>query len=80
MVRQGLFLAGAFALAASIPCARTQSPAIRGASRMDETQVVTLEGNVHPLARAEFDQGVVSPGTRLERMVLLLKPSAGTAG
>lgn len=71
-----MFLAGAFALAASIPCARTQSPAIRGASHMDETQFVTLEGNVHPLARAEFDQGLVSPGTRLRRMVLLLKPSA----
>ena len=30
---------------------------------------------MHPLARAEFDQGVVNPDTRLERMVLLLKPS-----
>ena len=44
-------------------------------NRIDETQVVTLEGNVHPLARAEFDQGPVNPDTRLERMVLLLKPS-----
>ena len=43
---------------------------------MDETQVVTLEGNVHPLARAQFDQGLVNSDTRLERMVLLLKPSA----
>jgi subtilase family serine protease len=34
-------------------------------------------GNVHPLARAEYDQGVVRAETRLERMVLELEPSAG---
>jgi hypothetical protein len=67
-----LFLAGAFALAATASCAQAQSLAIRA---IDETQVVTLEGNVHPLARAEFDKGVLSPETRLERMLLLLKPS-----
>ncbi len=42
---------------------------------MEETQVVTLEGNVHPLARAEFDQGTADAGTPLEQMLLLLKPS-----
>jgi subtilase family serine protease len=43
---------------------------------VDETQVVTLDGNVHPLARAEFDQGVVSAATRMDRMLLVLKPTA----
>jgi subtilase family serine protease len=71
-----LFLAGAFALAATASCASAQSLVIHGLNRMAETQVITLEGNVHPLARAEFDQGVVNTDTRLERMVLLLKPSA----
>jgi subtilase family serine protease len=37
---------------------------------------VTLQGNVHPLARAEFDEGAVNPNTQLDRMLLLLKPSA----
>jgi subtilase family serine protease len=70
-----LFLAGAFALAATASCASAQSLVTHGLNRIDETQVVTLEGNVHPLARAEFDQSVLSPETRLERMVLLLRPS-----
>jgi len=35
---------------------------------------MTLAGNVHPMARAEFDQGVVDPETRLDRMLLLLEP------
>jgi len=43
---------------------------------VDELQSVTLPGNVHPLARAEFDRGPVSGETRLDRMILALKPSA----
>ena len=45
---------------------------------MDEAQLVTLAGNVHPLARAEFDRGAAEPETRLERMLLLLKPAAAS--
>ncbi len=33
---------------------------------IDESRMVTLQGNVHPLARPEFDQGVVNPDTRLD--------------
>jgi subtilase family serine protease len=40
---------------------------------MDEAQLVTLKGNVHPLARREFDGGAVEPDMALDRMVLLLK-------
>jgi uncharacterized membrane protein len=43
---------------------------------IDEDEVVTLTGNVHPMARPEFDQGVVSAGLRLEKMILHLEPSA----
>jgi uncharacterized membrane protein len=43
---------------------------------IDEAQAVTLYGNVHPLARAEFDAGAVSAETPLQRMVLELEPSA----
>ena len=44
---------------------------------IDDAQVVTLAGNVHPLARAEYDRGAIAAGTRLERMVLTLSPSTG---
>ncbi len=37
--------------------------------------MVTLHGNVYPLARPEFDQGLVNPATRLDRMLLLLNSS-----
>jgi len=42
---------------------------------IDETQLVTLKGNVHPLARPEFDQGAVSDATPATRMLLLLQRS-----
>ena len=42
---------------------------------IDETQLVRLKGNVHPLARPEFDQGPVSDGTPMKRMMLVLQRS-----
>jgi len=56
--------------------ALAQAPTSRVAARIDETQVTTLLGNVHPMARGDFDQGVVTPETPLEHMVLQLEPSA----
>ncbi len=38
--------------------------------------MVMLENSVHPNARAEFDHGLAPAEMRLERMMLLLKPSA----
>jgi pseudomonalisin len=55
--------------------ALAQTPANRIADRIDESQVTTLQGNVHPMARGEFDQGVVNAETPLEHMVLQLEPS-----
>lgn len=40
-----------------------------------DADAVTLYGNVHPLARSEYDRGAVDPGLRLKRIVLLLQPS-----
>jgi hypothetical protein len=34
-----------------------------------------LPGNVHPLARAEFDQGKVSDSMPLEHIIMMLKRS-----
>src|SRR5215469_3976879 len=42
---------------------------------VDNAQRVTLRGNVHPLARPEFDRGAVSDGQAMNRILLLLKRS-----
>src|ERR1700674_5078433 len=55
----------------------TQAVAVpaRITQAIDETQLTTLKGNVHPLARPEFDQGIVSDATPMKRMMLLLQRS-----
>jgi pro-kumamolisin-like protein/Big-like domain-containing protein len=55
------------ATAANIPA--------RVVNAIDEHQLVTLKGNVHPLARAEFDRGLVADGQPMRRMLLLLQRS-----
>jgi len=54
-----------------------QTPAVpaRITQAIDETQLVRLKGNVHPLARPEFDQGSVADYTPMNRMLLLLQRS-----
>ena len=54
-----------------------QAPAVpaRITQAIDETQLVRLRGNVHPLARPEFDQGAVSDATPMKRMMFLLQRS-----
>jgi subtilase family serine protease len=42
---------------------------------IDETELVLLAGNTHPLARAEYDQGAAPPDLPMERMLLLLRRS-----
>ena len=53
-----------------------QTPTNRVAARIDDAQVTTLQGNVHPMARGDFDQGQVGAETPMEHMVLQLQPSA----
>jgi Pro-kumamolisin, activation domain/Bacterial Ig-like domain (group 3) len=43
---------------------------------IDETQMVTLKGNVHPMARAGFDQGAAADAAPMSRMLLVLRRSA----
>src|SRR5712691_3925401 len=52
---------------ANIPARITQA--------IDETNLVTLSGNVHPLARPEFDEGPVADAQPLNRILLLLQRS-----
>jgi subtilase family serine protease len=40
---------------------------------LNEKQLITLRGNVHPLARPEFDQGSVADSQPMTRMLLLLQ-------
>ena len=64
-----LLLAGqaAWAQQANVPA--------RIVEAVDDTQTVTLQGNVHPLLRVRFDQGPVSDATPATRMLLLLQRS-----
>ena len=48
----------------------------RATAQIDESRRVTLTGNVHPLAQAEFSLGAVDPNERLDHIVLLLKAPA----
>jgi subtilase family serine protease len=42
---------------------------------VDERNLVVLKGNVHPLARLEYDQGMVADAQPIGRMLLLLRRS-----
>ena len=52
------------------------SSALGRAAPVDGSDAVTLRGNTSPLARPEFDQGLLAPESRLKHMVLVVKPSA----
>jgi pseudomonalisin len=45
-------------------------------SFIDDDQRVTLRGNVHPLALAQYDAGIVAPDFPMEHMLLTLLPDA----
>jgi subtilase family serine protease len=43
---------------------------------VDESRLTILRGNTHPSARPQADQGAAPPDLPMERMLLVLKPSA----
>ncbi|MGA3210479.1 MAG: protease pro-enzyme activation domain-containing protein [Terriglobales bacterium] len=57
----------------------TPMAASRIAGAIDENVRITLNGQVHPLALPEFDQGRVDDSLPLEHIILLLKRSADQA-
>ncbi len=69
-----VFLAGSSLLALNSACGQAQVPP-RVVEAVDNAKRVTLAGNVHPLARAEFDQGAAADALPMTRMLLLLKRS-----
>src|SRR5215472_8103077 len=42
---------------------------------VDDTKLMVLHGNTHPLARAEFDRGALATNLQLNHMQLILKRS-----
>jgi hypothetical protein len=86
LMRSSLLLfAGVLAFSGAHTSAQTQADsasaaqgpvvAARITQAIDESQLVALKGNVHPLARPEFDRGPVSNATPMTRMMLLLQRS-----
>jgi len=85
MNNQGMRKLQAFCVvAAAMICALGTGSAARGQAvkprlvtqAVDESKRVTLRGNVHPLARAEFDQGAIADPQPVNRIYLLLNRSA----
>jgi len=52
---------------------QTNAVRARVTQAVDTQNLVTLRGNVHPLARPEFDQGVAPDDLPMERMLLVLQ-------
>src|SRR6202008_907006 len=75
-----LLVMSCVAVTAQTPAVQTivaqvaQVPA-RVTQAADDQRLVALKGNVHPLARPEFDRGAVSDSQLANRMVLVLKRS-----
>jgi hypothetical protein len=68
-------VAGQATADASTSFAQTSAVPARITQAIDETQLVRLRGNVHPLARPEFDHGAVEDWQPMKRMLLLLQRS-----
>ena len=71
---QCFILATLIGAISTITVAQSQ-PASRITQPIDNRVRVTLQGNVHPLAQARYDQGPVADSFPAERMLLLLQRS-----
>ena len=61
--------------AGSAAIAQEASTAVRVVNPIDEKQLVTLKGTVHPLANAKNDRGAAPDGMKLDRIHLVLQRS-----
>jgi hypothetical protein len=64
-----------FVFPAIFTSAQTSNIPRRITQAIDETNLTTLKGNTHPLARQEFDQGEASASLPMERMLMVLQHS-----
>jgi Pro-kumamolisin, activation domain/Bacterial Ig-like domain (group 3) len=77
-LRHAAFALLAILLVLALPIlAGAQSSAVRPriTSRVNDGVLTPLRGNVHPLARAQYDQGAVADSQPMRRMLLLLQRS-----
>ncbi len=75
-LRRGvLLLVSVLAFFVARAAAQTTNTTARITQPVDEKNLVVLKGNVHPLARPEFDQGPAPLDLPMERMLLVLKRS-----
>ena len=58
-----------------LAAAQANSPAPNRA--INDADVIALPGQVHPLAKPQFDAGLADPGDRMERIVLMLSLRPG---
>lgn len=72
---RGITSSALILLAVVIASAQTSSVESRIAGPIDDSQRVTLHGNVYPLARPEFDRGTAPASLAMEHMWLVLKRS-----
>jgi hypothetical protein len=72
-----LYLSCSLIVLLSSTFASGQEPAVqpRITQAIDESSLSVLHHNTHPLARAQFDQGVAPPSLPMEHMLLVLKRS-----
>jgi hypothetical protein len=71
-----VFAAVVFLLAAPTLFAQKEIVKSRVTETVDDLQTVRLRGNVHPVAKAQFDQGALPDSQPMGRMLLLLQRSA----
>jgi hypothetical protein len=57
---------------ASLPIAAQVQPKPLITQPIDESELITLHGTVHPLAQAQYDRGIVNESTPAERLLLIL--------
>src|SRR5882724_124941 len=74
----GVVLASLSLALFATPAAEAQTRPVpsRVTTQVDDTRTVQLKGNIHPLARPEFDRGAVADSQPMTKMYLLLQRSA----
>src|SRR5712692_1442049 len=75
LCRGALLSVSILTLSCGHAAAQTTNIPARITQAVDENNLVVLKGNVHPLARPEFDQGAVADAQPLKRILLLLQRS-----
>ncbi len=71
-----LYLVAGALLCCAALTAQQYAPAVRIVNRIDESQLVTLKGNTHPLANSKNDRGRVSSTLPMTDLILVLSRSA----